>query len=62
MLIKQINEFESRCLSSLAVHVFLQLVNFMKKQKFLKENLEMDYYLLLKKLQEAVCLTSSYLG
>ena len=45
MLIKQINEFESRCLSFLAVHVLLQLVNFMKKQKFLTENLGMDYYL-----------------
>ena len=61
MLIKQINEFESRCLSSLAVHVLLLLINFMKKQKFLTENLGMDYYLLLKHCRrECVLLPSTW--
>ena len=47
MLIKQIIEFQLRDPGLLAVHV-LQLVNFMTKQKSFKENLRVDYHLLLR--------------
>ena len=46
MLIEQIIEFELKRLGTLVVLVLLQLVSFMKKIS--KENLRVEYYLLLK--------------
>ena len=43
MLIEQIIEFKLRGWSLLIVHVLLQLVIFMSKQKSLKKNLRVDY-------------------
>ena len=50
MLIEQIIAFELRGPGPLylPVHVLVQLVIFMKKTKIFKENLRVDYYLLLK--------------
>ena len=50
MLIEQITAFELRGPGPLylLVHVLVQLVIFMKKTKIFKENLRVDYYLLLK--------------
>ena len=48
MLIEQTTKFQLKGLGTSAVHVFLYLVNFMTKQKSLKENLREDYNLLLK--------------
>ena len=48
MLIEQINEFESMEHGALVIHVLLQLVIFMTKQKSFKANLRVDNYLLLK--------------
>ena len=46
MLIEQIIEFESRVLGPLVVHIFLELVIFMTKQKSLKANLRVHYLML----------------
>ena len=46
MLIEQVIEFKLRGWGLLTVHVLLQLVIFMSKQKPLKENLRVDYLLL----------------
>ena len=55
MLIEQVIEFELRLPGGpLTVHVLLQSVIFMSKQKSLKENLQVDYYLLLKYLQNLI--------
>ena len=50
MLIEQITTFKLRGPGPLylLVHVLVQLVIFMKKTKIFKENLRVDYYLLLK--------------
>ena len=48
MLIEEINEFGLRDVGLLVVLALLQLVIFVKKQKISKENLSVDYYLLLK--------------
>ena len=58
MLIEQNIEFQLRDLEPLAVHVLLSLVNFMTKEKSLKENLRVDYYLLLKYCRRQCALLS----
>ena len=48
MLIEQIIKFELRGPGPVAVHVLLQLIIFMTKQKSFQKNLRVDHYLLLK--------------
>ena len=43
MLIEQIIEFESRMPKPLVIHIFLELVIFMTKQKSSKANLRVHY-------------------
>ena len=62
MLIEQIIEFELRSLGLLVVHVLLKLVIFMTKQKSPNTNLQVNYYLLLKILQEAMYLAFTHLS
>ena len=63
MLIEQIIEFELRGLSPLAVPCTYTPTAgyFHDKTKICKKNLPVDYYLLLKYLQETTYLTSPYL-
>ena len=61
VLIEQIIEFDWGGLGPLAVHVLLQLVIFMTKQKISKENFRVDYSLLLKYCTRQY-LTFPYMG
>ena len=54
MLIEQINEFGLGSLGPMVVLVLPQLVIFVKQQKISKENLSMDYCLLLKYCKSSV--------
>ena len=63
MLIEQIVEFEVRGMGPLVVHVLLQLVIFMTKQKSLRNIFEWIILLFTSKiLQEAMHITFPYLG
>ena len=61
MLIEQIIEFELRGLGPLVVHVLLQLVIFVTKQKSLKKNLLGQVLFTAKIFQKAMYVTSPYL-
>ena len=61
MLIEQISEFKLRGPGPPSRTCTPKLVIFMTKQDSFKENLRVDYYLLLKILQETMYLTSLYL-
>ena len=59
MLIEQITEFQLRGLGPLAVHVLLQLVKFLTKQKSLRKTKIFKRIIFSTRiLQEAMCLTS----